>query len=101
MAADNRRSIHLYDGPSIQVDGSAASARETSGWDLTAFERRALELFAGGMPRREIAHQLNRAPKTISNSLTAARDKLGARSLAEAAALIAAETVSLSLRASS
>jgi DNA-binding CsgD family transcriptional regulator len=61
------------------------SAQEAN---LTAFERRALELFATGLPRREIAHALHRAPKTISNSLTMARDKLGARSLAEAAVLL-------------
>ena len=77
----------------------APAAREISGSNLTAFERRALELFAAGLQRREIAQELNRAPKTISNSLTAARDKLGARSLAEAAALIAAEAVSLALKA--
>jgi len=57
--------------------------------NLTAFERRALELFASGLPRAEIAAVLNRAPKTISNSLTTARDKLGARSLAEAAVVLA------------
>ncbi len=65
--------------------------------NLTAFERRSLEMFAAGLPRGEIAHLLKRAPKTISNCLTAARDKLGARSLGEAAALIAAEVVSQSL----
>ena len=75
------------------------AVRELGGSNLTAFERRALELFAAGLRRREIAQQLKRAPKTISNSLTAARDKLGARSLAEAAVLIAAEAVSLALRA--
>ena len=62
---------------------------------LTPFERRVLELFASGSPRGEIARILNRAPKTISNSLTAAKDKLGARSLTEAAVLITAEAVVL------
>lgn len=61
--------------------------------ELTAFERRALELFASGMRRIEIAHVLNRAPKTISNNLTTAKDKLGARSLAEAAVLVTAEPI--------
>lgn len=65
---------------------------------LTAFERRTLELFAAGAPRHEIARLLKRAPKTISNCLTSARDKLGARSLAEAAALLAAESVSSAVR---
>lgn len=68
--------------------------------NLTAFERRSLELFAAGVPRREIAQLLKRAPKTISNSLTAARDKLGARSLGEAAALIAVEVISQAVNAS-
>jgi len=56
--------------------------------NLTAFERRTLELFASGLPRAEIAMVLKRAPKTISNSLTTAKDKLGARTLAEAAVLL-------------
>jgi DNA-binding NarL/FixJ family response regulator len=66
--------------------------RETAFSDasLTAFERHVLQLFASGLPRGEIARALNRAPKTISNSLTAAKDKLGARSLAEAAVLLTA-----------
>ena len=67
--------------------------------NLTASERRTLQLFATGLPRGEIARLLKRAPKTISNTLTAARDKLGARSLAEAAALIAVEVVSHTLGA--
>ena len=73
-----------------QVDapepGVRNSAREAN---LTAFEHRALELMASGLRRREIARALNRAPKTISNSLTTAKDKLGARSLAEAVKLLA------------
>ena len=56
--------------------------------DLTPFERNTLHLFASGMHRREIAGRLGRSPKTISNSLTVAKEKLGARSLAEAAALL-------------
>jgi DNA-binding CsgD family transcriptional regulator len=70
----------------------------TSTTDLSAFERRTLELFASGLPRREIAEILNRAPKTISNSLTSAKEKLGARSLAEAAALLAAEAMFVASR---
>ena len=83
----------------MQIDDVDPAAREFGGSKLTAFERRALELFASGLQRHEIAQQLNRAPKTISNSLTTARDKLGARSLAEAAALITAHAVSLALKA--
>jgi DNA-binding NarL/FixJ family response regulator len=55
---------------------------------LTPFERHILQLVASGMRRKEIAHRLNRSPQTISNSLTIAKDKLGARTIAEAAALI-------------
>jgi len=54
---------------------------------LTAFESRALELFASGFDRNEIAQRLHRSPKTISNCLTLSKEKLGARSLAEAVAL--------------
>ncbi|HKW73396.1 MAG TPA: helix-turn-helix transcriptional regulator [Candidatus Dormibacteraeota bacterium] len=57
--------------------------------DLTPFEKNTMNLFASGLHRREIADRLRRSPKTISNSLTVAKEKLGARSLAEAAALIA------------
>ena len=56
--------------------------------DLTATERRILELRASGLNRNEIALLLSRSPQTISNSLTVAKEKLGARSLLEAAALI-------------
>lgn len=90
MAVVDQMQIHFYN-----VD---PATHECSGSDLTAFERRALELFAAGLQRREIARQLNRAPKTISNCLTAARDKLGARSLAEAAAVISVEAISLALK---
>lgn len=84
----------------MQIHDVDPATRECGGSDLTAFERRALELFAAGLRRREIAQLLNRAPKTISNCLTAARDKLGARSLAEAAALISMEAISLALKVS-
>ena len=85
---------------STHLDEPRREQRDSGGaFNLTAFERRTLELFAGGLPRGEIAQLLKRTPKTISNSLTAARDKLGARSLAEAAALIAAEVVSQALNA--
>lgn len=54
---------------------------------LTPLESHALELFSIGMGRAEIAKRLNRSPKTISNSLTVAKEKLGAQSLAQAAIL--------------
>lgn len=54
---------------------------------LTPLERHTLELFSSGMGRAEIAKRLNRSPKTISNTLTVAKEKLRAMSLAQAAAL--------------
>jgi DNA-binding CsgD family transcriptional regulator len=41
------------------------------------------------MRRSEIARRLRRSPQTISNCLTIAKDKLGARTLAEAASIVA------------
>lgn len=55
---------------------------------LTASERRILELRISGLNNKEIAFLLRRSPQTISNSLTIAKEKLGARSLVEAAALV-------------
>jgi len=55
---------------------------------ITPFERRILRLVASGKHRVEIAEELRRSPQTISNVLTIAKDKLGARSIAEAAALV-------------
>ena len=62
---------------------------------LTPFERRLLELMASGLSRREIARAVHRSPQTISNSLTVAKEKLGARSLTQAAVLIAQRGVLL------
>lgn len=61
---------------------------------LSPFEFRTMEMFAAGMARTEIAVILHRAPKTISNCLTIAKEKLGARSLAEASAIFATFKVS-------
>ena len=68
--------------------------REAGGLDspamkLTAFERRILELRASGWHRRDIARVLNRSPQTISNSMTVAKEKLGATSLIAAAVILA------------
>lgn len=68
-------------------------SRLRSGHDadaLTAFERRAMELFVAGLDRHEIAMVLNRSPKTISNCLTVVKEKLGASTLAEAVVLFIA-----------
>ena len=43
---------------------------------------------AAGLRRGEIARRLNRSPQTVSNLLTKAKDKLGARTVAEAIALV-------------
>ena len=56
---------------------------------LTPFEFYVLQLMAAGMRRSEIAHKLHRSPQTISNLLTLAKDKIGARTLSEATALVA------------
>ena len=65
--------------------------RPTSGRDgLTPFESRILQLLATGLTRNEIARQLDRSPQTISNALTVAKDKLGARSLTQAAVILVA-----------
>lgn len=55
---------------------------------LTPVQQRSLELLAAGFRRKEIARKLHRSPKTISNSLTVAKEKLGARSLTEAVILV-------------
>lgn len=56
---------------------------------LTPFERHLLALMASGLKRKEIARAVNKSPQTVSNSMTVAKDKLGARSLAEAAVRLA------------
>lgn len=55
--------------------------------DLTASERRILKLRAAGLTRTDIARLLHRSPQTISNSLTVAKEKLGAGSLTQAVVL--------------
>lgn len=55
---------------------------------LTASEYRIMWLHARGLDRKQIARALGRSPQTISNSLTLAKEKLGARSLAEAVWLL-------------
>jgi len=64
------------------------NSRAHSSIDLTALEVRILQLRSSGLSRREIARILHRSPQTISNSLTVAKEKLGARSLMEAAVLL-------------
>ena len=73
----------------MAVGRDHARHRPGDGFDgLTAFEHRIMELRARGMTRSEIALVVGRSPQTISNALTVAKDKLGARSLMEAAWLL-------------
>jgi DNA-binding CsgD family transcriptional regulator len=69
-------------GPKRQLGGPIGSLH------LTANERRILEFRASGLDRNEIARLLHRSPQTISNSLTIAKEKLGAQSLTQAAILL-------------
>ena len=83
----NRRASHARQHGR---DAATDAHRHVSRGDrITPFERSILRLIASGKHRSEIAEKLNRSPQTISNALTIAKDKLGARSLAEAAALVA------------
>ncbi|TMD86733.1 MAG: helix-turn-helix transcriptional regulator [Chloroflexi bacterium] len=56
---------------------------------LTPFELQILELRRAGFNRIEIAQALCRSPQTVSNTLTRAKEKLGAGSLTHAAILAA------------
>jgi DNA-binding CsgD family transcriptional regulator len=80
-------SIGFLDVPAI---ASAYTGRLAP---LTAFERRVLALFAAGFSRSEIAAAVKLSPKTVSNTLTAAKEKVGARSLVEAAVLVAIDAL--------
>src|SRR5256885_645075 len=78
-------------GAAPPLRGGHTKHRRPSGRDgLTAFESRILQLLATGMTRNEIAQKLDRSPQTISNALTLAKDKLGARSLTQAAVIVVA-----------
>ena len=57
---------------------------------LTATERQVLSAFASGLNRYEIAESLNISQRTVGHALTAAKEKLCARSLARAAVLLSA-----------
>lgn len=77
-----RRARASFDRRISWGTGSFAQSR------LTPFEIYVCQLMAGGMRRGEIARKLRRSPQTISNLLTRSKDKLGARTVAEAIALI-------------
>ena len=64
--------------------------RRNMGCDcLTAFETNILAMLLAGLSRTEIAGKVCRSPQTVSNALTRAKEKLGARSLTHAAFLAA------------
>jgi DNA-binding CsgD family transcriptional regulator len=58
--------------------------------ELTDLERRVLAAYAAGARRAEIAARIGLADRTVGTYLTVAKEKLGARTLAHAAALCAA-----------
>jgi len=60
---------------------------------LTPFERRLLELLAAGMTRTEIGILLHISPRTVTHALTVAKEKIGARTLTEAAVRLSREVV--------
>lgn len=55
--------------------------------DLTPLEHRILLAYANGACRAEIGRYVGLSEHTVSNYLTVAKEKLGARSLAHAAYL--------------
>lgn len=71
----------------VTIDRRRASRRGSGQDSLTPFETRILTLLATGASRYEIAAGVGRSPQTISNALTAAKQKLGARTLTHAAVL--------------
>ena len=62
--------------------------RRRSQLDLTPLELRILLAYANGAGRAEIGQYVGLSEHTVSNYLTVAKEKLGARSLAHAAYLI-------------
>jgi DNA-binding CsgD family transcriptional regulator len=56
---------------------------------LSATEAAVLRRFASGFTRGEIAECLHMSTRTVGNALTTAKEKLGARSLVQAAVMFA------------
>lgn len=67
------------------MDTRARAANPDDIAALTCTERSVLEAFGDGFTRSEMATILSVSPRTVGHALTAAKEKLGARSLAEAA----------------
>jgi PAS domain S-box-containing protein len=69
-------------------DSPAASSRQSpAAATLTAREREVISLLALGATGEEIAEQLNISPDTVRNHVRSAREKLGAKTRAQAIAL--------------
>lgn len=75
------------------ADIAQARLRINAGIDLSELEIRCLELYGAGMKRAEISAITRAAPRTVGATLTVAKEKLGARSLAHAAVLLRARTL--------
>ena len=56
---------------------------------LSATEENVLQAYASGFSRDEIAALLHLSSRTVGHALTAAKEKLGARSLVHAAVMFA------------
>jgi DNA-binding NarL/FixJ family response regulator len=52
---------------------------------LTKTERSVLDAYANGLTRKEIALALHLSVRTVGHALTSAKERLGSRSLAQAA----------------
>jgi PAS domain S-box-containing protein len=68
-------------------DSPAESSRQSPAATLTAREREVISLLALGATGEEIADQLNISPDTVRNHVRSAREKLGAKTRAQAIAL--------------
>jgi DNA-binding NarL/FixJ family response regulator len=62
-----------------QLEGAAS---------LSGTEGDVLRAYGEGLSRLEIATRLKRSPRAVSNCLTVAKEKMGARSLAQAAVML-------------
>ena len=56
---------------------------------LTTYETRIMDDIVAGMTQREIAEKQNRAHQTIESHISHVKDKLGARTTAQAAVIYA------------
>jgi two-component system response regulator DevR len=72
-----------------RIRGDAGSSIGSAGDDLTAQERKIVELVAEGMTNRQIGEQIHLAEKTVKNYVSNILMKLGLSRRAEVAALLA------------